>query len=197
MTTLVGNQAEFSFLIFTCQVAGLTEQPLQGPDPMCWPWLGWSRLDHHGKLLLPELEHSIAVALILQNCGSDESLLTAKRMILQQSPNLTCWVKKLPLHLEDSSSTEGNGLRHCCVLEFKLLEINSSTYLPNLPLWALYFFASIPVVTATAPRANSVLVLIPVIVLVTTGQIMGSTSRLFCSEVAVQIALQHFTFIVC
>lgn len=173
-----------NFMILTCQVAGLTEQSFQRTDLMHWPWLGCSRLDqgsNQGRLLLAELEHSTAVALqrlptvalILQKRGSDESLLIAKRMILQQSPNLTCWVKKLPLHLENSSSTEGNGLRHCCILESKSLEISSSTYLPNLPLWALYFFTSISVVSATASRANSVLVLIPVIVLVTTGQIMG------------------------
>lgn len=51
-------------------------------------------------MLLPELEHSIAdalpksplptAALILPNCGSEQSLLITKRMILEQSPNLTC-----------------------------------------------------------------------------------------------------------
>lgn len=201
-----------NFMILTCQVAGLTEQSFQRTDLMHWPWLGCSRLDqgsNQGRLLLAELEHSTTVALqrlptvalILQKRGSDESLLIAKRMILQQSPNLTCWVKKLPLHLENSSSTEGNGLRHCCILESKSLE-NKFFYLPakSAPLSSVFLYFNLscqchclkskqcshfdPCNRVSDYRPNN-------------GVDWQILKTLFCSEVAVQIALQHFIFIVC
>lgn len=86
--------------------------------------------------------------------------------------------KKWALYLENSAGSEVNSLRHCCILEIKPLEINSSTYLPNMPLWALCLLASISVDNDAASTATRALILISVMVLVTTGQIIGSTGRL-------------------
>lgn len=184
------------------------KSPWKGADPMCWPRLGCSRLDHQGRMLLPGLEPSIAVALprsplptaalILQNCGSNESLLIAKRIILQQSPNLICWVKKLPLHLENSSSAEGDGLRYCCILESNG---NKFFYLPAKSAPLSCVFPCFNLCCCQCLKSKQCSRLDPcnrVSDYRPNNRFYWQTLKtFFCSEAAVQIALQHFIFIVC
>lgn len=191
--------------------AGTQNSPCRGRTPWPWPWLGWARLEHQGRIPLPELEHTIAVALprsplptaalILPKCDSAWSPLIAKRLILQQSPNLTCWV-------EEMSFAPGEFLRLWRGLSKTLL------YFRNQTLGNKFFY----LLAKSAPLSS----VFPCFNLSCHWHCLNSNQcslfdlcngvsdyrpnnrfywqtlkTHFCSEVAVQIALQHFMFIFC
>lgn len=105
-TTLMGTQTKGSLSPVT--LLSTQNSPCRGQTPRSCPDLAGGRphalvltwLDHQGSIALPELENSIhgalprsplpTAALIFPKRGSAQSLLIAKRLISQQSPNLTC-----------------------------------------------------------------------------------------------------------
>lgn len=210
-TMLLGNWTKISFMILTCHIAGHTEQSLQEADPMPWPWLGYARLNHQGRIPLPEPEHSIVVALprpplptaalILPNCDSAQSLVIAKRPILQQSPNLTCWV-------EEISFAPGEFLRLWREQSKTLLYFRNQTlgnkffYLlaKSAPLSSVfpYFNLSCHWHCLNSNQCSLFDLCNGVSNYRPDNRFYWQTPKThFCSEVVVQIALQHFMFIVC